>query len=77
MMLSILYFGLYLLTLVAIGAVSARRETEDDFMIAERQVHGVQIVATMTAGMFDGAILARATSAALAPVTQTKRDLFL
>ena len=41
-----------------IGVVSSRKETEDDFMIAERKVEGVQVAATMSAAFFDGAFLA-------------------
>lgn len=58
MELSILFFLLYIAIVVAIGVVSSRKETEEDFMIAERKVEGVQVAATMSAGAFDGAFLA-------------------
>ena len=56
--LSILFFLLYIAIVVTIGVISSRKETEDDFMIAERQVQGVQVAATMSASSFDGATLA-------------------
>ena len=40
-----------------IGIVSSKKESEDDFMIAERKVQGVQVAATMSAGFFDGSVL--------------------
>ena len=55
--LTILLFSVYVAIAVAIGIYASRRETEEDFMIAERRVHGLQMIATITAGMFDGAIL--------------------
>lgn len=58
MELSILFFVLYIAIVVIIGIVSSRKETEDDFMIAERRVQGVQVAATMSASSFDGATLA-------------------
>src|SRR6266508_3208526 len=58
MALSSFFFVVYVAILVTIGALSSRKETEDGFMIADRNVRGLQMVATMTAGMFDGAILA-------------------
>ena len=58
MELSILFFILYVAIVVVIGIVSSRKETEDDFMIAERKMHGVQVAATMSASSFDGATLA-------------------
>lgn len=58
MELSIFFFILYVAIVVIIGVVSSRKETEEDFMIAERKVEGVQVAATMSAGMFDGATLA-------------------
>ncbi len=57
MELSALFFLLYIAIVVIIGIVSSREETEDDFMIAERKVQGVQVAATMSAGFFDGATL--------------------
>lgn len=57
-LLAIIFFALYVAVVVIIGLVSARRETEDDFMIAERKVEGVQVAATMSAGYFDGATIA-------------------
>ena len=58
MMLSIIFFLLYIAIVVIIGVVSSRKESEDDFMIAERKVQGVQVAATMSAGFFDGSVLA-------------------
>ncbi len=58
MLLSSLFFLIYIAVVVAIGIVTSRKETEDDFMIAERKVRGVQVAATMSAGLFDGATLA-------------------
>ncbi|KKT14708.1 MAG: Na+/solute symporter [Parcubacteria group bacterium GW2011_GWF2_44_8b] len=58
MELSIFFFLLYIAVVVVIGIVSSRKETEDDFMIAERKVHGIQVAATMSASSFDGATLA-------------------
>lgn len=57
MTLSILFFLLYIAVVVVIGVVSSRKETEEDFMIADRKVSGVQVAATMSAGFFDGATL--------------------
>ncbi len=58
MTLSIIFFLLYIAIVVVIGIVSSRKETEDDFMIADRKVQGVQVAATMSAGYFDGATIA-------------------
>ena len=58
MELSIIFFLLYVAVAVAIGFISSRKETEEDFMIAERKVKGIQLAATMSAGFFDGTILA-------------------
>lgn len=58
MELSVLFFLLYITIVLVIGAVSSKKETEDDFMIAERKVEGVQVAATMSASFFDGATLA-------------------
>lgn len=58
MTLSIIFFLIYIAIVVVIGIVSSRKETEDDFMIAERKVQGVQVAATMSAGFFDGSVLA-------------------
>ncbi len=57
MLLSLFFFALYLTIVIAIGVVSSRKESEDDFMIAERKVKGFQVTATMSAGFFDGATL--------------------
>ncbi len=57
MELSALFFLLYIAIVVVIGIISSRKETEDDFMIAERKVQGIQVAATMSAGFFDGATL--------------------
>lgn len=57
MTLSIIFFLLYIAIVVIIGVVSSRKETEDDFMIANRKVSGAQVAATMSAGFFDGAVL--------------------
>src|SRR3989344_4416021 len=56
--LSILFFALFIGIVLVIGVVSSRKETEEDFMIAERKVKGFQVAATMSAGYFDGATLA-------------------
>lgn len=58
MELSALFFLSYIAIVVVIGIISARKESEDDFMIAERKVQGVQVAATMSAGYFDGATTA-------------------
>jgi len=57
MLLTVLFFIIYIVVVVIIGIVSSRKETEEDFMIANRKVSGVQVVATMSAGFFDGATL--------------------
>src|SRR3990167_7087371 len=57
MTLTIIFFLIYIAIVVAIGIISARKESEDGFMIAERRVEGVQVAATMSAGFFDGATL--------------------
>jgi SSS family solute:Na+ symporter len=53
----ILFFVIYIVVVLTIGIISSRKETEEDFMIAERKVKGVQLAATMTAGFFDSAVL--------------------
>lgn len=53
----LIWFGIYIIILIIIGVVSSRKETEEDFMIADRKVQGVQVAATMSAGFFDGAVL--------------------
>lgn len=58
MSLTILFFLIYIAIVVTIGIISSRKESEDGFMIAERKVQGFQVAATMSAGFFDGAILA-------------------
>ncbi|OGZ01160.1 MAG: hypothetical protein A3B13_03560 [Candidatus Liptonbacteria bacterium RIFCSPLOWO2_01_FULL_45_15] len=55
---SIIFFILFITIVAIIGVVSSRKETEDDFMIAERKVEGVQVATTMSAAFFDGAFLA-------------------
>ncbi len=55
--LTILFFAIYVSITVLIGYLSSRHETEDGFMIADRQVRGVQLIATMSAGYFDGVTL--------------------
>ena len=57
MTLTIIFFLIYIAIVVAIGIISARKESEDGFMIAERKVEGVQVAAMMSAGFFDGATL--------------------
>jgi solute:Na+ symporter, SSS family len=57
MSLAILFFIIYITVVVIIGIISSKKETEDDFMIADRKVAGVQVTATMSAGFFDGATL--------------------
>lgn len=58
MALSLTFFLLYIAIVVGIGIFSSRKESEEDFMIAERRVQGVQVAATMSAGYFDGATTA-------------------
>ncbi|MBI2673496.1 sodium:solute symporter family protein [Candidatus Woesearchaeota archaeon] len=58
MELAFIFFFIYVIITILIGVFSSRKETEDDFMIAERRVHGVQVAATMSASSFDGATLA-------------------
>lgn len=58
MELSIIFFLFYIALVVIIGIVSSRKETEEGFMIAERNVGSFQLAASMSAGFFDGAILA-------------------
>jgi Na+/proline symporter len=55
--LTILFFTTYVVISVLIGYFSSRKETEDGFMIADRQIGGVQLMATMSAGYFDGVTL--------------------
>src|SRR3989338_1784428 len=57
MTLSILLFLSYLAAVISIGWIASLRESEEDFMIAERKVAGLPLAATMTAGFFDGATL--------------------
>jgi SSS family solute:Na+ symporter len=54
---ALLFFAVYVVIAVVIGLVCAQRESEDDFMIAGRRVRGLQMIATVTAGIFDGAVL--------------------
>jgi solute:Na+ symporter, SSS family len=55
--LTLIFFATYVGISVLIGYLSSRQESEEGFMIADRQVHGVQLVATMSAGYFDGVTL--------------------
>jgi SSS family solute:Na+ symporter len=55
--LTLLFFTIYVGALVLIGYFSSRKETEDGFMIADRKIRGVQMMATMSAGYFDGVTL--------------------
>ncbi|MDD5026406.1 MAG: hypothetical protein PHH13_03450 [Candidatus Peribacteraceae bacterium] len=55
--LSLLFLLLYVAIVVLIGVMTAHRETEEGFMIADRKVAGLQLAATMSAGFFDGATL--------------------
>jgi len=57
MTLAIIFFLIYIAIVVTIGIISARKESEEGFMIAERKVEGVQVATTMSAGFFDGATL--------------------
>lgn len=57
MQLSIFFFLLYIAAVVLIGWIASQKQTEEGFMIAERNVVGLQLVATMSAGFFDGATL--------------------
>ncbi|HLD05800.1 MAG TPA: sodium:solute symporter family protein [Candidatus Nanoarchaeia archaeon] len=58
MILTILFFLVYLAIVLAIGILSSRKVSEEGFMMAERNVQGAQVAATMSAGFFDGATLA-------------------
>lgn len=58
MNLFIIYFIVYIVVVVLIGFLSSKKETEEGFMLAERKVDGIQLAATMSAGFFDGTILA-------------------
>jgi SSS family solute:Na+ symporter len=58
MNLYLVFFAIYVLIVVAIGVISSRKETEEDFMIAERKIKGVQMTATVSAAFFDSATLA-------------------
>ncbi len=55
--LTILFLAAYAVISLVIGLLSGRNETEDEFMIAGRRVHGIQMMATMAAGWFDGVTL--------------------
>jgi SSS family solute:Na+ symporter len=55
--LSALFFFVYVFIAIIIGIYASKKETEEDFMIANRRVHGVLMISTITAGMFDGAVL--------------------
>lgn len=58
MVFTIIFFIIYLIIVVAIGVIAARKESEDGFMIADRKVAGFQVAATMSASFFDGSVLA-------------------
>src|SRR3990167_571997 len=58
MELTIIFFIIYIGIVTVIGIVSSRKETEEGFMIADRNVGSLQLTASMSAGFFDGAILA-------------------
>lgn len=58
MPLAVLFFLLYIAVTLLIGLLSSRRESEEGFMIAEPNVGGVQLAATLSAGWFDGSVLA-------------------
>jgi SSS family solute:Na+ symporter len=55
--LTLLFFAIYVGICILIGYFSSRQETEDGFMIADRKIQGVQMMATMSAGYFDGVTL--------------------
>jgi Na+/proline symporter len=55
--LNILFFSIYVLIAIIIGLYSSNKESEEDFMIANRGVKGLLLLSSVTAGMFDGAIL--------------------
>ncbi len=57
MYLSILFFLLYIGVVVVIGWIASKNETEEGFMMADRNVAGLQLAATMSAGFFDGSTL--------------------
>jgi len=54
---STVFFLAYVLISVVIGIIASRRESEEEFMIAGRHVHGLLLMATMAAGWFDGVTL--------------------
>ena len=54
----IILFAIYIIIVVAIGIISSRKESSEDFMIAKRKVQGLQLAATMSAGFFDGSTIA-------------------
>ena len=56
--LTIIFFLIYIAILLAIGIISARKSSEEDFMLANRSVAGFQVAATMSASFFDGSVLA-------------------
>lgn len=58
LILGTVWFLIYVGVCIIIGIISSRRESEEEFMIAGRRVHGVQMMATMAAGWFDGVTLA-------------------
>lgn len=53
----LVFFAAYVVIAVAIGVIASRKKTDDDFMIAGRQVSGFLLMATMAAGWFDGVTL--------------------
>jgi SSS family solute:Na+ symporter len=55
--LSAIFFFAYIAVSIVIGIVASRKETEEEFMIAGRGVHGLLLMATMAAGWFDGVTL--------------------
>lgn len=57
MTLTIIFFLIYIAIVVTIGVVSAHKESEEGFMIADRKVQGIQVAATLSAGFYDGATL--------------------
>lgn len=51
------FFGIYVFVLALIGYSSSKDPSEDDFMLADRKVSGFQLIASLSAGYFDGVTL--------------------
>lgn len=60
--LALAFFALYILIAILIGLAASRGESEEGFMIADRKVSGLRLVATMSAGFFDGCTMGAYTA---------------